>query len=44
MRYTYYDGYHILEDNEKEFLYKINLVGKVEGIYRQNLYKKRKRD
>lgn len=37
MRYTYYDGFHILEDNEKEYLYKINLIGKVVGIYREKI-------
>lgn len=34
MKYMYYDGYHILEDNEKEILSKINLIGIVIGIYR----------
>ena len=37
MKYNYYDGYYILEDNTKEILYKINLICVVEKIYRENI-------
>lgn len=37
MHYQYYDGYYILEGLTKEFLYKINLIGVVERIYRDAL-------
>ena len=37
MKYNYLDGYYILEDNTKEVLNKINLIGIVEGVYRNKL-------
>lgn len=37
MKYTYYDGYYILEDNKKEVLYQINLLGVVEKIIRDKI-------
>jgi len=37
MKYMYLDGYYILEDNTKEVLNKINLVGIVESVYRNKI-------
>lgn len=37
MKYSFYDGYYILEDNEKEILSRINLIGVVENIYRNKI-------
>ena len=43
MKYTYIDGYYILEDNEREILYEIKIIGKVVGVYRNNLKEKREK-
>lgn len=37
MKYNYLDGYFILQDSEQEILNKVNLVGTVIGIYRDNI-------
>lgn len=37
MKYNYIDGFYVLEDNEKEIVYKIKLIGKVVGIYRTGI-------
>lgn len=37
MKYNYIDSYYILEDNEKEILNSINLIGTVEAIYRNKI-------
>ena len=34
MKYNYIDGFYILENNKKEVLNEINLVGVVEGVFR----------
>ena len=34
MKYNFIDGYYVLEDNNKEILNRINLIGIVESIYR----------
>lgn len=34
MKYNYVDGFYILENNKKEVLNEINLVGVVEGVFR----------
>lgn len=34
MKFNYKDGYYILNDNETEILHKVNIIGKVVGLYK----------
>ena len=37
MKYFYKDGFYILKDNEVLTLYKVRIIGKVIGVYRNTL-------